>query len=50
MRMRLARILVIIPPVPTEVDESPAESMILASIFSTRGMNSAVGSSAGFAV
>ena len=50
MRMRLARILVIMPPVPTDVEESPAEAMILASILCTTGTNSAVGSSCGLAV
>ena len=50
MRMRLARILVIMPPVPTEVVESPADAMIPASMRSTRGMKRASGSSAGLAV
>ena len=50
MRMRLARILVIMPPVPTAVVESPADPMMAASILSTRGMNSAAGSSDGLAV
>ena len=50
MRIRLLRILVIIPPVPTALDESPAEAMIAASIFSTRGTKRALGSMDGFAV
>ena len=41
MRMRELLILVIIPPVPTAVVESPADPMIRASIFSTTGMSSA---------
>ena len=48
--MRELLILVIMPPVPTAVVESPADPMIRASIFSTTGMSSAVGSSEGFAV
>ena len=50
MRIRLARILVIMPPVPTDVVESPADPMIAASILVTRGMNCAVESSDGLAV
>ena len=47
MRMRLARILVIIPPVPTDVEESPAAPMMFASILSTRGIKRAVGRAQG---
>ena len=50
MRIRQLLILVIMPPVPTAVDESPADEMIDASILSTRGMKAADGSSAGLAV
>ena len=50
MRMRALRTLVIMPPVPTEVLESPAPAMMRASIFSTRGMSVAAESIEGFAV